>query len=288
MKAIRILIILAIFLFSCNNNKKSFQTNSDNCTHDCDFDEESSNTYTEGQINHNKLNFLIDEYSDNRDIIIDSIDCNGKTIWLKRVLVPLGNDEQKYSIRNGRELMISISDEVVTKYFNEIDGYSSLFLENANIHKVRFDNDKLTTIIIEIDAHESLNHLWVYQVMGCDFKYISNLRADSLVIKDNYFLVKNFLLIENWEELVDIDMLFSILFREQYNLYEGLYSLKAYSILDNLMVPAKVDDTDKDEYIKYLIELKERLETAKNDTTVFVSNFTIDHVLNKIDSLITD
>ena len=91
--------------------------------------------------------FIIDELSAERDITLSIVKCKTGNIELKRLLLPLSKGETAYSIRKGREVLIAQKGKATVFKFNEIDGYSSLFLDEAIFHFQKSSNNQDTEYI---------------------------------------------------------------------------------------------------------------------------------------------
>ena len=69
-----------------------------------------------------------------------------------------------FSIRDGREILVSYVDGGISFQFEEIGGYASLFFEGADFKIIDLNNDGLDELIIEINPFESFRHIWVYTI----------------------------------------------------------------------------------------------------------------------------
>jgi hypothetical protein len=200
--------------------------------------------------------------------LIDSVICGEKTIKLKTVLIPLKEGEPKYSIKEGRDLLVAILFDSIVYAFTEIDGYSSLFLSDAQINHVQFDEDEPTLVVFNIKAHESLRHIWLYHLINCDFRHIAELRADSMSIDTNRLVIKNSLLYDNWDDKIQVDIVLSYLSHTDFSFdiqYEHLYSTEIYEISNHKLIRKERDSKLTNQQLIYLSHLKEKLLTLQEE-----------------------
>lgn len=149
-----------------------------------------------------------DSLSDSRDVTFFNFDNNGKTISLGRILKKTEGGKT-FSVREGEEMLVSFIDGEISYHFEDIDGYSSLFLEDAIFKIQDLDNDGLNEIIIEIEPFESSNHIWIYTIQKNNvfkFIYVKELRSYE-IISGNVLKIKTNPFCQEWGDCL-YDMAF--------------------------------------------------------------------------------
>ena len=142
---------------------------------------------------------LKDSLSVTRDVTFFSFSNKDEIINLKRVLKKAEKDDF-FSIRKGRELLASSINEKIFFEFEEIDGYSALFLEDAVFKILDLNNDGFNELIIEIDPFESFKRLWIYTIeSNKKFKFILSTEFLSFdVINENILRIVTNPFCEQW------------------------------------------------------------------------------------------
>ena len=131
---------------------------------------------------------LTDSLTNKRDVVFYKYENFEELFSLKRILIP--NLGEKNSIRNGREILVSIDEcgEIIYR-FKEIDGYSSLFIESSSFNVFEIDNRKI--LIIEIEPFEALKHFLVYEInKNGSLKFIERKVSNSYKVNGNEIQIK--------------------------------------------------------------------------------------------------
>lgn len=149
-----------------------------------------------------------DSLSEIRDVTFFSFDNNGESISLGRILKNT-NENKSFSSRKGREILVSYIDNNISFQFDEIDSYSSLFLEDAIFKIHDLNNDGLNELIIEIEPFESSNHIWIYTIQKNNrFKFITVKELKSYeIISGNVLKIKTNPFCQDWGDCL-YDMAF--------------------------------------------------------------------------------
>ena len=140
-----------------------------------------------------------DNLSDSRDVTFFRFDNKGKSISLARILKKT-SDVEMFSIRKGREVLVSYIDDDISFEFEEIGGYASLFFEGANFKVIDLNNDGLNELIIEIHPFESYKHIWIYTIKRnnkfefIDVKKINNYK----IMSDNSIKIETKIFCPEW------------------------------------------------------------------------------------------
>ena len=144
-----------------------------------------------------------DSLSDSRDVIFFNFENDGKTISLGRILKKTEGGET-FSVREGKEMLVSYIDGEISYHFEEIDGYSSLFFEDANFELLDLDNDGANELIIEIEPFESSNYIWIYSLRpGNKFEFITKKQLISYkIIDENIMKIKTSLFCKEWGDCI--------------------------------------------------------------------------------------
>ena len=269
--------IIFLILFCC------CKTGQDN-NNDCLLYDSSNPLDKESQ----NQKILTDLNSIKFESLIDSVICGEKTIKLKTVLIPLKEGEPKYSVKEGRDLLVAILYDRIIYEFTEIDGYSSLFLSDAKIEHVKIDEDEPTLVVFNIKPHESLRYIWLYQLINCDFRYIAELRADSMSIESNRLVIKNSLLYDNWDDMIQVDIVLSYLSHTDSSFdiqYEHLYSKEIFKISNHKLIQKERDSKLTNQQLIYLSHLREKILTLQEEEFLHLK-YPKQFVLKRIENLI--
>ena len=140
-----------------------------------------------------------DSLSDSRDVMFFRFDNEGKSVSLGRVLKK-SSDGEMFSIRKGREFLVSYIDDDITFEFEEIGGYASLFFEDADFKIIDLNNDGFNELIIEIHPFESFKQIWVYTIKRNNkFEFIAVKEIDNYEIMiDNVIKIKTNIFCPEW------------------------------------------------------------------------------------------
>ena len=138
-----------------------------------------------------------DSLSESRDITFFSFNNKGTSVSLGRVLKKTG---EKFSIREGREVLVSYIDDDISFEFEEIGGYASLFFEGADFKIIDLNNDGLNELIIEIHPFESHKHIWIYTIKRNNkFEFIAVKEIDNYnIMSDNVIKIETNIFCPEW------------------------------------------------------------------------------------------
>lgn len=148
---------------------------------------------------------LLDNHSTERDIIFEErkLYQTHDSLCFKRILIPLGENENRYSIRNGKEVLVLANDDSIFQHFDEIDGYSSLFLDLAKFDFVDLNNDGLDDLVISIEPHEALQRCWVYKNQNNKMKYLGVFPLVSYQLDNEILKIERYAIHDNWADWND-------------------------------------------------------------------------------------
>lgn len=208
-----------------------------------------------------------DSLSESRDVIFFSFDNNGKTISLGRILKKTENDEV-FSVRKGKEILVSYIDGEISYSFEEIDGYSSLFFEDANFKILDLDNDGLNELIIEIKPFESSNYIWIYS-LGHEnkFEFITTKQLISYkIIEENIIKIKTSLFCQEWG-----DCIYETLVFDKKIDFNKLIMLDFYCYENSKLI--KINHSYEFEYEKLKSDYKFVLNQIEHSNLLFSSKF---------------
>ncbi len=213
---------------------------------------------------------LVDSLTQKRDIVLSKFNISNKEYRFKRVLIP---SDKIYSIRKGREILILIDehDNIVFK-FEEIDGYTSLYLEYAIFNKIKIKNREL--LVIETSPFESLNQIWFYEVLGNGkLKFIDVIQADEYKIINNeiYARVKNVIC----KDFFCANYNFAL----QHIDSEELYTINFYILKDSILL------NNNAKHKKFFIQRIEKFKLINNEVKKLKFNAELEWIHNEIDLL---
>ena len=149
---------------------------------------------------------IIDKYSEERDVILfeEELFKKGDTLSFKRILVPLEQNEVSYSIRKGREVLVLYNKAgKIVQRFDEICGYSTLFVDLAVFSFDDLNQDSLKDLTIFIRPFESLPSLWLYTNNGKRLKFLERFQVESYEFNNSELKTAKYALIDNWDDLTD-------------------------------------------------------------------------------------
>ena len=206
---------------------------------------------------------LTDEHTAERDKIFYQLQCGNNKLSLKRIL----KKGKSFSIRKGREILVAIDDQGDIVYeFENIDGYSSLFLESAKFDIQDINSDGIKELIIEIEPFESSNMIWVYQfTKDCELSYIDLIIANAYEISNNELIIQTNAVCTYWDDYVEFE---SVLGRLNTSMLD---KLDYYELVDSKFVNVNSRHTKEIEkrisgYKKFLELLTE--QESKEDPSI--------------------
>lgn len=208
-----------------------------------------------------------DSFSDIRDVTFFNFNNNGKSISLGRILK---NTEggKIFSVREGKEILVSYIDGEISYYFEEIDGYSSLFFEEANFEILDLDNDGFKELIIEIEPFESYKNIWIYSLRPENkFEFITKKQLISYkIIDENIIKIKTSLFCKEWG-----DCIYETLTFDEKIDFNKLIELNFYCFEKSKLI--KVNHLYQFEYEKLKSDYRNVLNQIKHSNLVFNTEF---------------
>ena len=225
---------------------------------------------------------LTDEHTAERDKIFYQLQCGNNTLSLKRIL----KKGKSFSIRKGRETLVAIDNQGGIVYeFENIDGYSSLFLEAAKFDIQDINSDGIKELIIEIEPFESSNMIWVYQFTeGCQLSYIETIIANAYEISHDELIIQTNAVCTYWDDYVNFGHVFGQLNTSM------LDKVDYYNLVDSKLVNVNSKHTNEIEkrisgYKKFL-ELLTKQESKEDPLILKVHKYQYSEVRERLTKVI--